>query len=196
MKQPHLRRRSAALGLMALAMSGRALAADVPKPEGPPPAATPLSGVVVTAPSKDPPAVVGVYPAPGSEIRPGAVVLKITFSQRMNPDAWRFDRGADGYPQCLARPRLLTDEKTFVLLCTVGGGGRYSVALNGVGDGGFVNLAGQRATPFELRFSTTTGASVDTIQDALKAASLKPEDDPVMDKRPAATVTASTAPTP
>jgi hypothetical protein len=124
------------------------------------------------------------------------VILKVTFSQRMNPDAWRFDRGPDNYPQCLARPRLLADEKTFVLLCTVGGGGKFSIALNGAGDGGFVNQAGQRATPFELQFSTSTGASVGTIQDAMKAASLKPEDDPVMDKRPAATLTASTAPAP
>lgn len=197
MKEPILRLKSAAattLALVTLAASGWAAAADGPKPAAPPPEPTPLTGLVVTPPSKEPPAVVEVYPAAGVPVSPGALVIKIKFDQRMNPNEWRFDRSDAPYPQCLARPRLLTDEKTFVLLCTVGGAGKFSIALNGTGAGGFANLAGQRATPFELTFSTGGGASLGTIQDAMKAAGLKPEDDPVMDKRPAETLAASTAP--
>jgi hypothetical protein len=187
-----LRLRPALFAVLAIAMAPCAVAAQTPGAGSVP---TPLTGIVVTPPSKEPPAVAGVYPAPGASVSPGALVVKITFDQRMNPNEWRFDRSGDSYPQCLARPRLLADEKTFVLLCTVGGAGKFSIALNGVGSGGFANLAGQRATPYELQFATSSGASVGTIQDAMKAAGLRPEDDPVMDKRPAGALAASTAPT-
>ncbi|MDB5460924.1 MAG: hypothetical protein JWO72_2665 [Caulobacteraceae bacterium] len=193
MKEPTLRHSLAAFPVLAaLLLAAPALAAETPAPAPTAPAApTPLTGVVVVPPSKEPPAVASTYPAAGAAVSPGTLVLKVTFNQRMKPEDWRFDRGADGYPQCLARPRLLPDEKTFVLLCSVGGNGKFSVQLNAAGPGGFSNLAGQRATPFELQFSTSEGASLGTIQEAMKAAGLKPEDDPVMDKRPATTLAAS-----
>ena len=190
-KEPTLRQRPAVLlaACLVLTVPGLAAAADAPKADSsssataaPP---TAVSGVVVTTPAKEPPAVAGTYPAAGTAIAPGTLILKITFSQRMDPSGWRFERGPDKYPQCLARPRLLPDEKTFVLLCSVGGQGKFSIQLNAPGDGGFVNTAGQRATPFVLEFTTTDATSVGTLTDALKAAGLKPEDDPVMDKRPA-----------
>ena len=172
------------------------MAADAPKAESAPPAPTAVTGVVVVPPSKDPPAVSGTYPAAGAAISPGTLVLKVTFNQRMDPNGWRFDRGADSYPACLARPRLLPDEKTFVLLCSVGGQGKFSILFNAPGAGGFANLAGQRASAFELQFSTSDGASVGTLQDAIKAAGLKAEDDPVMDKRPATAALAANPPRP
>jgi hypothetical protein len=150
-----------------------------------PPPTTALSGVDVVAPSKTPPSIVATYPVDGATVMPGALILKLTFDQRMNPDDWRFDRADGGYPSCLARPRLLPDEKTFVLLCTVGGAGKFSIQMNGPGAGGFANLANQRAKPLLLQFSTEDGASLSTIKDAMKSAGLKAEDDPVMDIRPA-----------
>jgi len=147
---------------------------------------TALSGVVVVQPSKQPPSIVSTYPAEGATVMPGALILKLTFDQKMDPDDWRFDRGDGGYPACLDRPRLLPNEKTFVLLCTVGGSGKFSIKINSPGPGGFANLANQRAKPLVLSFSTQDGASVSTIKDAIKSAGLKDEDDPVMDNRPAA----------
>jgi hypothetical protein len=176
------------------ALAGPALAAPIdanPAPHDQPSApsdTTPLSGIIVAAPSKQLPQVVSTYPAAGATVTPGVLVLKLTFDQKMNPSAFRFDRGDDRYPSCLARPRLLPDEKTFVLLCTVGPGGKFSMQLNGPGDGGFINLANQRATPMLLQFSTQDGASLASIKDAMKSAGLKAEDDPVMDRRPAAAV--------
>jgi hypothetical protein len=164
-----------------------------------PPPATPLSEVVIVPPSKDPPAVVSTYPAAGAVVSPGALVLKVTFDQKMRPEDWRFDRANQRYPSCLERPRLLPDEKTFVLLCTVGGDGQFEVQLNGPGDGGFANLARQRAKPLLMAFSTQAGASLSTIKDAMKSAGLKDEDDPVMDIRPAGPVmqaSAAAKPTP
>ncbi len=198
-KELSVRLRSA-VTILALALcAGSALAAPIdanPAPHNapaPPSNAFPLSGVVVVPPSKDPPAIVSTYPAAGAAVTPGALVLKLTFDQRMNPEDWRFDRGDIGYPSCLARPRLLRDEKTFVLLCTVGANGKFAVQMNGPGTGGFANLANQRATPLLLQFSTLDGASQSTIKDALKSAGLKDEDSPVMDKQPAA-IAARSAP--
>jgi hypothetical protein len=190
--------------IAAFGLAGPALAAPIdanPAPYGQssaPSDTTPLSGIVVAAPSKQLPSVVSTYPAAGATVMPGALILKLTFDQKMNPGAFRFDRGDDRYPSCLARPRLLPDEKTFVLLCTVGPGGKFSIQLNGPGDGGFVNLASQRAAPLLLQFSTQDGASVGSIKEAMKSAGLKDEDDPVMDRKPAVAVAGAAAakPTP
>ena len=193
-------RLSPSIACLILAIPAVAAAAEAPRAESSSSSAsapTQVTGVIVTTPAKEPPSVVSVYPAAGAAISPGALVVRITFSQRMDPGAWRFEKSADArYPQCLARPRLLNDEKTFVLLCSVGGQSQFSMTLNGPGDGGFVNQAGQRALPYELKFSTTDGGSIGSLQDALKAAGLKPEDDPVMDKRPAAAALATNPPAP
>lgn len=192
-----MRHRSALLLLSACALAGPVAAAPIdaqPLPPGasmPAPNGVTVSGVTVVTPSKDPPAVVSTYPAAGDAVAPGALVLKITFDQRMSPESWRFDRGDERYPSCLARPRLLANEKTFVLLCTIGANGQFAIQLNGPGDGGFVNLANQRAKPLLLQFSTKDGASQATIKDAMKSAGLRDEENPVMDKVPAAVARAS-----
>jgi hypothetical protein len=194
-RKPDVRHSLAVLTLTALALAGPALAAPIDANPAPPnqSSPTPLSGIVVVPPSKDLPAVVSTYPAAGAAIMPGAVILKVTFDQRMNPADFRFDRADASYPACLARPRLLPDEKTFVLLCTVGPNGKFAVQINGPGAGGFANLADQRATPLLLQFTTQDGASLSTIKDAMKSAGLKPEDDPVMDYRPAGAVQQASA---
>ncbi len=188
-------RRCSAVLIVSVGLLARpALAAPIdanPLPPGAsspvPGGAVPLSGVVVSAPSRTLPSIVSTYPAAGDVVAPGALVLKLTFDQRMNPESWRFDRGGDDrYPSCLARPRLLANEKTFVLLCTVGANGKFAIQMNGEGDGGFENQANQRAQPLLLQFSTKDGASQATIKDAMKSAGLKDEENPVMDKKPAA----------
>jgi len=147
---------------------------------------TRLTGITVAAPAPTLPKVVATYPAEGKSVAPGALILKVTFDQKMDPDGWDYAKGADAYPQCLARPRLLPDEKTFVLLCTAPSQGKFSVAFNASPAGGFENLAGQRATPAALTFSTDDATALVTIPDAMKAAGLKPDEGPVMDPKPAA----------
>jgi hypothetical protein len=146
--------------------------------------ATRLSGVTVTAPSATLPKVVSTFPADGKSVASGALIVKVTFDQKMNPEGWDYGKGADAYPSCLARPRLLPDEKTFILLCTASSDGRFSITLNNA-SGGFENLAGQKATPATFSF-TTDHTTLVTIPEAMKAAGLKPDQGPVMDSRPAA----------
>jgi hypothetical protein len=167
------------LFLAAVALPGIALAQTSAKP-------TTLSGIVVAAPAKELPKVIATFPEAGKTVAPGAVILKVVFDQKMNPGGWDYGKGADAYPACLERPRLLPDEKTFILLCTAGANRKFSIALNDGKDGGFENVAGQRATPSDFSFATDNSVSSATIEDAMKAASLKPDEGPVMDIKPAA----------
>lgn len=154
---------------------------------------TDLSGVTVVAPAATRPMVVSSYPADGKAVAAGVLILKITFDQKMDPDGWDYGKGEQAYPKCLDRPRLLPDQKTFVLLCTAGVQGRFSVTLNRT-SGGFENLAGQKASPATINFTTNDGASLANIPDAMKAAGLKPDEGPVMDDKPAALAAAPAEP--
>ena len=150
---------------------------------------TRLSGVTVMAAAPTLPKVVSTFPEEGKSVAPGALILKITFDQKMDPDGWDYGKGTDAYPDCLARPRLEPDEKTFVLLCTAGPKSRFSITLNSSGKGGFENGAGQKATPAAFNFATDEEKSLATIADAMKAAGLKADEGPVMDVKPAAVAT-------
>ena len=146
---------------------------------------TRLSGVTVVAPAPTLPKVVSTFPEDGKSVAPGALILKITFDQKMNPDGWDYGKGADGYPNCLARPRLEPDQKTFVLLCTAGPQSHFSITVNSSGQGAFENEAGQKATPAVFSFATDDEKALGTIADAMKAAGLKADEGPVMDVKPA-----------
>lgn len=146
---------------------------------------TRLSGVTVVAPAPTLPKVVSTFPEEGKSVAPGALILKVTFDQKMDPGGWDFGKGMDAYPDCLARPRLEPDQKTFVLLCTVGPKSRFSIALNSSSQGAFENEAGQKATPATFNFTTDDEKSLASIAEAMKAAGLKADEGPVMDIKPA-----------
>src|SRR4051812_17090871 len=100
------------LALLLLAAATPALAQTSSAPP------TRLSGVTVVAPAPTLPALVSSYPADGKVVSAGVLILKLTFDQKMDPDGWDYGKGDEAYPKCLDRPRLLPDQKTFVLLCT------------------------------------------------------------------------------
>ena len=165
------------LGLAA----GPALAqtAKPPSPSGEAP--TPVSPVTVMPPTQKP-KVVATWPASGETIAPGVLVLKVAFDQQMTPRDFAYGLGAGGDRlDCLKTPRLLNDDKTFVLLCTTLPGKTYAVALNPDAPGGpaFSNLAENRAEPSTLSFTTGTGEPVTKLRDAIKAAGLGNLDMPV-----------------
>jgi hypothetical protein len=176
--------------LRTLAVLALTVAAATPAPAQTSSTPTRLSAVTVVAPAPTLPKVVSTYPEDGKNVTPGALILKITFDQKMDSEGWDFGKGADAYPACLARPRLEPDEKTFVLLCTVGPKSSFSVALNSSGQGAFENQAGQKATPALFSFTTDDQKSLATIADAMKAAGLKADEGPVMDVKPAAVAVA------
>ena len=143
---------------------------------------TPLSGIDIVAPNGVP-TVVSTYPAAGSAVSPGTLVLTVRFDHRMSPTGWSYAAAPDA-PACLDKPRLLADEKTFVLLCSVGFRQSFNVRLNAEGKG-FTDLAGKSATASAFAFTTTGSEPVATVADALKAAGLKDIDSPILDSKPA-----------
>lgn len=144
---------------------------------------TPLSGIEVVAPHGVP-KVIASYPAPGAAVAPGVLVLMLRFDHRMSPAAWNYGAPAS-LPGCLEKPRLLKDERTFVLLCTAGFEQRFSLSINGDGKG-FTDLASTPAEPYTLAFSTTGAEPVPSVADALKAAGLAEVDSPILTDAPAA----------
>jgi hypothetical protein len=108
-------------------------------------------------------------------------VLRITFDQKMAEDGFAFAAAQGGrMPDCLKTPRLLNDEKTFVLLCTTAPGSSYALAFNAVPQGGgFANIGGTRAAPAALAFATNDDDGPRDLDDALKAAKLTRADVPI-----------------
>jgi len=165
--------------ILCLAASGPALA-QASKPGDAPSAVSP----VTIMPPTQKPKVVATWPAAGQAIAPGVLVLKVTFDQQMTPRDFAYGLGAGaGALECLKTPRLLNDNKTFVLLCTTLPGKTYAVSLNGAPAGArqtaFSNLAENPAEPSELTFTTGAGEPVTKLRDAIKAAGLGDMDVPV-----------------
>jgi len=140
---------------------------------------TAVSPVTVMPPTL-PPKVVATYPAEGQTIAPGVLIVKVAFDQQMNPRAWNYGVAEGGEPpECTKTPRLLNDQKTFVLLCRVLSNRTYKVALNGERAGGFANLGDNPAQSHVLTFQVVRGEPVTTIAGALQAAGLKSDEEPI-----------------
>lgn len=149
--------------------------------------APPTPDIVAVAP-KDV-KVTGAYPADGAQTPGGMVVIRISFDQKMAADAWsytRSDRGA--FPNCLSRPRLLADQKSFVLLCSLSPGTTYAFDVNAVPT--FESKAGRKPPLYSVTFKTTAEINVG-LHAALAAAGLTDDDDPIMNEASTPGVVAS-----
>ena len=156
------------LGLSAMILrAAPALAADPP---------TAVSGVIIGG--GPPPKVKASFPADGSSVPAGVLVLKIVFDQAMTADGWSYQKAADAaFPNCLGRPRMLADQRTFVLLCTIAPNTAYGVQINA--GSGFKNADGRSAVAEVVHF-TSTDPGVFYMSDALSQAGLGAADGPVM----------------
>ena len=138
---------------------------------------------VTIYPLRGHPKVTATFPAAGQAIAGGVLVLTVTFDQEMSPTGFdlRAAPGGEALP-CLKVPRLLDDGKTFAWLCTTRPGKSYQLSLNAGAQGGFTNLAEERAEPNALAFTTTTApGGPSNIQDAVKLAGLKAFEVPVQE---------------
>lgn len=159
-----------------------------------PAAAQTVSAVIVM--SGDPPKVTATYPAQDQAVAPGVLILKVAFNQKMLPGGFDYGPAATGEKlECVHTPRLLNDEKTFVLLCRVWPGKTYGVAFNAAETPGFANQGDRRATPATLTFTTTTAEPLRTVTAGVKAAGLEPTDTPIQETGGQAPSTAA-SPTP
>jgi len=148
-------------------------------PKDPPRPPTEVEGITVMPPTPAP-KLAASFPANGEAVAPGALVLRLTFDQKMLPNAFDvIPTGAAEGLDCVKRPRLLNDDKTFVLLCTARAGRTYTVSLNSAATGGFANLGEHRADPVVLTFSTTRDEPIRNLAEAMKVAKLGGLDVPV-----------------
>jgi hypothetical protein len=134
-------RRIGAPCALALALGPPVFAAPPPSPETPrqnkaspqsgtEAAPTAVSGVTVTA-SRETPKVVGAYPAQGSSVAPGILIIRVTYDTRMQGQSWSYVSSRDGdYPECAASPRLLDDHKSFALICRTSPKKTYALWFN------------------------------------------------------------------
>ncbi len=165
----------AILSLALLSLAGAAFAADGSAPAAP---AEDLSGVTVVVP-RDAPNVISTYPAKGSTVAPGILVLTVAFDQKMLDTKGSFAKGEGGeLPECLAEPLLRADGKTFLLLCRTKPGAHYQIAMN-TADAGFTNIGRRAATPYVLDFQTSTAEPVYSLPGAMRAAKLPETESPV-----------------
>lgn len=151
-----------------------------PKPE-PKDDPTAVSPVLILPPTL-PPNVVATYPAQDETVAPGVLILKVTFDQQMSPTAWNYAPAPGGEPMdCVKMPRLLPDQKTFVLLCRVLSNKTYGVTFNATREGGFANLGDNPAHTGALTFKVNAEYPITTVRQAMTAAKLLPDQMPVQD---------------
>jgi hypothetical protein len=125
------------------------------------------------------PAVQSTYPAPGGTVPAGTLILKIVFNQPMEPRAWSYGRSAAGdFPDCLADPRLLNDQRTYVLLCKVAPNRSYAIEINPAPR--FESSYGRSAQPYTLKFTTSDADVTRSLHVALQQAGLGDNDSPIM----------------
>jgi hypothetical protein len=153
---------------------------------------TEVNGLTIVA--RPGPAVQSTYPATGDSVPAGVVIVKIVFDQPMSPDAWAYGPSADGdFPKCLADPRLLADQRTYVLLCTAPQSRTLALEINGTPR--FASTYGRSAKPFTLKFATTDALTRD-LHSALMQAGLADTDQPIMTWRDPGKGVSQTAPPP
>jgi len=147
----------------------------------PPEAPNAVSPVLILPPTP-PPRLVSTYPAQDQSVVPGVLVLKVTFDQQMSPSSWNYAPTGGAEPMdCVKTPRLLADQKTFVLLCRVLAGRTYGVTFNAQRPGGFANLGDNPAETAILTFSVKDGAPVTTLRRAMELAGLQADQTPVQE---------------
>jgi hypothetical protein len=116
-----------------------------------------------SAETKSRPKVVATFPASGSVVRPGVVVVRVTFDQPMACDA-SFAGESDLPNPCGSRWREVTiseDRRSFRAVCEVKANTRYRLTLHN-----FRNSHGL-AIPAEVTFATSGSAPIANIQQAL-----------------------------
>ncbi len=133
------------------------------------------------------PKLVSSFPAKGAVVKPGIVVLRLTFDL---PMACPGQIGADfpisnPCPAPLADPVISADRRTFMTVCAVKPNARYGIRLNPQGDDGangaqllmssgdrpgrprWTNLAGHELPAQEITFTTSGAEPVHSLQDAI-----------------------------
>jgi hypothetical protein len=116
------------------------------------------------------PTLVSSFPARGAEVRPGLLVVRMTFDQAM-ACAGTVDAAPPLPNPCpgASRQMLLSlDRRTIRTVCEVQAGASYGLSVGQDPNGPtFLGLTGLPAAPSKISFSTSAGPAVVEVCDAL-----------------------------
>jgi hypothetical protein len=116
------------------------------------------------------PKVVSSYPAKGAVVRPGLLIVRVTFDQPMTCDGFllRDPPRQSPCPQASQEMLLSYDRRTVRTVCVVQPGAEYGLSLSQDPNGkSFVGLSGLPSLPYRVDFATSEGPAVTTVCDAL-----------------------------
>jgi hypothetical protein len=121
-----------------------------------------------------PPRVVSTFPANGAVVRPGVLVVRVTFDQPMSCKGF-FAAAAQARSPCPQETQywvLSFDRRTIRTVCHTDLGGHYGLrlsdrSLDGTSRATFVSLSGKRLSPYVLSFDTSFEPPINTASDSL-----------------------------
>ncbi|HEY9234879.1 MULTISPECIES: hypothetical protein [Phenylobacterium] len=157
-----------------------------------PPERPTVSELVVTPkitcmdPEPDPaapaPRIVSSFPAPEAVIRPGVLVVRLTFDRPMTCDGFIVEAPPIPNP-CPTRRQQMSlsfDRRTIRVLCKTEPGMSYALRLGVTPTQQFHSLDGRPPEAYEVRFRTSSEGLTTTIAEALAqdAGTLPPADTP------------------
>ena len=101
------------------------------------------------------PRVVRTSPSAGSVLAPGPLTLSVTFDQPMMGNSFSYvQKSAETFPHCGFPAKLLADQRTFTVSCTLEPGRHYEIWFNSPPYMNFKSANGVPAEPHQLLFST------------------------------------------
>jgi hypothetical protein len=121
-----------------------------------------------------PPRVVSTFPANGATVRPGVLVLRVTFDQPMSCKGF-FVAAAQARSPCpldIQHWVLSFDRRTIRTVCHTELDSHYGLRLSDRSSDGtsrltFVSLSGKRLAPYVLSFDTSSEPPINTASDSL-----------------------------
>jgi len=139
-----------------------------------------VSELVVTAPLKcrghekvnsaaERPNVVSTYPENGQMVRPGLVMVRITFDAQVACAGGPSDDPPlpNPCPGAVQKMVLSYDRRTVRTICRLDPDRRYGAWLSRTPQNSFLSLAGLQARPFRLEFASSLEAPVTTVCEAV-----------------------------
>jgi hypothetical protein len=110
------------------------------------------------------PRLVSTFPEKGAKVRPGVMVLRLTFDRPMTCIGLLDAEGMllNPCPAPLVEPMISHDRRTFLTVCMTVENHRYGMRLHR-----FMSLAGHTADVSDLEFETSTAAPAATVGEAL-----------------------------
>jgi hypothetical protein len=108
------------------------------------------------------PKIVSTFPANGAMVRPGVLVVRVTFDQPMSCKGFftSIPKLRDPCPLGHQQWVVSFDRKTIRMVCHAEGNVAYGIGLSDNPDATFVSLGGRSLEPFEFRFLTSVAPDV------------------------------------